>query len=213
MTRIQKLAIFDIDKTIIRSDSMLQFVFYGLKKKPWTAVNLAYIAGKTALYKLRLMDIERAKAAYFFAIRYFEEHDLEHFYDTALVPNLYETAVAEMKRRKEEGCHVLLVTASPHAYAKYFKKLPFVDEVIGTELTSHNGRYIGRIEGNNCKGAEKVVRINHYLQASGYEIDYKHSSAYSDSLTDQPMFRLVHNRYLINRSSPDPELEELRWNK
>ncbi|MFD0712513.1 HAD family hydrolase [Paenibacillus sp. GCM10027626] len=209
---MQKLAIFDIDKTIIRSDSMFQFVMYGIKRKPWTAANLLAICGKTALYKLRLMEVERVKAAYFYAIRYFSEQDLEHFYDTVLVPSMYEVALEEMKRCKDEGCHVLLVTASPHAYTKYFKKLPYVDEVIGTALVCKNGRYNNQIEGNNCKGEEKVARIKQYLQAAGYEIDYKRSAAYSDSLSDMPMFRLVQNRYLINKISSHPELEGLKWN-
>lgn len=205
----KKVAIFDVDKTLIRNDSMFLFVWYGIRKKPLTAFNLLAIGWKTALYKLKLISVEDVKASFFYAIRFFGEAELEEFYDSVLEPNLYGDAREELKRRKESGCHVLLVTASPHAYMKYFKKLPDVDEVIGTELACSNGRYTNRIVGGNCKGEEKAVRINRYLQEAGIRIDYEHSAAYSDSLSDMPMFLLVKNRYLINQYSP--ELEELRW--
>ncbi|WP_438350480.1 HAD family hydrolase [Paenibacillus sp. FA6] len=206
-----KIAIFDIDKTIIRKDSMFLFVWYGIKKRPLAFVKLFEIGLKTLLYKLRLIQVEKVKSSYFHAISFLEETDLEHFYDSVLVPYIYQDALMELKKRKENGYHVLLVSASPHAYLKYFKKLPYVDEVIGTELIRNNGRYTHVIEGNNCKGEEKTIRISHYLKDSGLQIDYENSCAYSDSLSDLPMFRLVKNRYLINLHSPD--LEVLRWNK
>jgi len=207
----KKVAIFDIDKTIIKKDSMFLFVWYGIKKRPLTFINLFAIGLKTVLYKLKLMKVEKVKASYFYAIRFLEEADLEDFYTTSLVQNIYREALKELKDKKENGYHVLLVSASPHAYVKYFKKLPYVDEVIGTELLQQNGRYTNAINGINCKGEEKAVRISRYLKDAGFKIDYEHSCAYSDSMSDLPVFRLVKNRYLINLHSPD--LEELRWNR
>lgn len=206
---MHKIALFDIDKTLIRTDSMIQFVWYGLRKRPWTAYHLASVGLMTALYLLRLVRAERVKASYFYAIRFMEEPELEHFYDTVLAPKLYREALEELAQKKEQGCHVLLVTASPHAYMKYFRKLPWVDGVIGTDLVRRGGRYTNRIEGANCKGAEKTVRIERYLKEAGLVLDYEQSSAYSDSLSDLPMFGLVKNRILVNGRGPG--LEERRW--
>ncbi len=205
----KKVAIFDIDKTIIRKDSMLLFVWYGIKKRPLTLLNLIKIGMSTVLYKLQLMKVEKVKASYYYAISFLEEADLEDFYDSVLVQNIYREALKELKEKKENGYHVLLVSASPHAYVKYFKKLPYVDEVIGTNLIRQHGRYTHIIDGNNCKGKEKSVRINQYLKDVGFHIDYEHSCAYSDSLSDLPVFQLVKNRYLINMHSPN--IEVLRW--
>ncbi|MCR8659655.1 HAD-IB family hydrolase [Paenibacillus endoradicis] len=205
----KKIAIFDIDETIIKKDSMFLFVIYGLKKKPWTVFNLFTIGVVTVLYKLKLMKVEKVKGSFFYAIRFFEETDLENFYNDVLVRNLYQDALQELQVKKEAGYHVLLVSASPHAYVKYFNNLPCVDAVIGTELIQRNGRYTNEIEGNNCKGEEKVVRIRQYLADNDLQIDYEQSCAYSDSLTDMPMFKLVKTRYLINKHSHG--LEELNW--
>lgn len=207
----KKIAIFDIDETIIKKDSMFLFVLDGIKKRPWTVLNLFTIGLVTVLYKLKLMKVEKVKGSFFYAIRYFEESDLHHFYKDVLVRNLYEDALKELQAKKEAGYHVLLVSASPYAYVKYFTDLPCVDAVIGTGLVQHNGRYTNVIEGKNCMGEEKVVRIRQYLAGINIQIDYEQSCAYSDSLTDMPMFKLVKNRYLINKHSAG--LEELSWTK
>lgn len=205
----KKVAIFDIDETIIKKDSMFLFVLYGVKKRPWTFINLVAIGLVTVLYKLKLMKVEKVKGTFFYAIRYFAESDLQNFYNDVLVDNLYQDALKELQEKKEAGFHVLLVSASPYAYVKYFNNLPCVDSVIGTELVQMSGRYTNVINGNNCKGEEKVVRIRQYLADTDIQIDYDQSCAYSDSLTDMPMFQLVKNRYLINKHSPG--LEALSW--
>ena len=55
--------------------------------------------------------------------------------------------------------------------------------------------------GKNCKNAEKVVRLNSILKQLGLEIDYDNSYAYSDSLHDIPMLKMVKNRIRINKKN------------
>ncbi|WP_259391409.1 HAD family hydrolase [Paenibacillus sp. 1011MAR3C5] len=208
---MHKLAIFDIDKTIISKDSMFLFLWYGMKKKPLTWFHAIAVVCKTVLYTLKLMKVEDVKASFFYAIRHMEEEDLERFYETVLKKHIFIEAMEELKTKKAEGYHILLVSASPYAYMRFFKKIPYVDEVIGTNLAIEDGRYTNRVEGVNCKGEEKVVRIHNYLKSRSLLIDYDQSCAYSDSLSDMPLFKLVKNRYLINRSYPG--MEELRWNR
>lgn len=50
------------------------------------------------------------------------------------------------------------------------------------------------------KNAEKVVRLNSILKQLGLEIDYDNSYAYSDSLHDIPMLKMVKNRIRINKN-------------
>ncbi|GIP19268.1 phosphoserine phosphatase [Paenibacillus montaniterrae] len=208
-----KLAIFDIDKTIIRNDSMFQFVRYTTRRYPGLTWWLPVIAAHTLLFKAGFMSVERVKRSYFKGIECMSEQDLEHFYNSRLQTAVFAEAITEMEKRKQEGYHVLLVTASPHAYMKYFATLPYVDDVIGTELVRHaNGNgYTCKIEGMNCKGEEKVRRIQAYLQERSMVIDFDQSCAYSDSLSDLPVMMLVAQRYFINRRVP--QMEELSWGK
>lgn len=213
MTRT-KLALFDIDKTITKHDSMLLFLKYGIANRPRAAVHLTSVLWNLLLYKTGRIPADKAKEAFFCAINYMDEADLEAFYDKILANDVYEEAVEEIRRKYADGYHVLLVTASPHAYMKYFKKLGCVHEVIGTQLEKSNDRYTSRIIGANCKADEKVVRIRQYVSEQQITIDYESSCAYSDCLSDLPMLQLVKHRYVVNRASePSYGLEERRWNR
>lgn len=208
----QKFAIFDVDKTVIHTDSMFRFLLYGWRKKPSSAPHLFKVALHSVLYKAGMMPAEQAKSAYFHAIRHMDDSDLEHFYRTKVLPAMYPEAVKVMKDKKNQGFHVLLVTASPDAYMRFFTELPYVDHVIATKLTFRNGRFTSMIEGKNCKGEEKVLRIRQYIEDTGLVIDYEQSCAYSDSLSDLPMLGLVKHKYLINHNSAHG-CEGLIWNK
>ena len=146
---IQKIALFDVDKTVIQKDSMFQFMFYGLKKKPASLFMLLPVLVNSVLYKLKWMRAEQAKSAYFRWIRFMDEEDLQHFFNTKIKPYIFPEALKEMTAKKREGYHILLVTASPYAYMKYFEQLNAVDGVIGTLLTMNGSRFTHRIEGKN----------------------------------------------------------------
>lgn len=207
-----KAAIFDVDKTIISIDSMFHFVDYGLRRYPALIYRLPAILWFTFLYKAGIVSVEKVKRAYFKGIERMSEEDLKHFFKTRLQTAIFAEANEEMHKRKREGYIVLLVTASPHAYMKFFQELACVDHVIGTQLVRRpNGGYTSIIDGSNCKGEEKVRRIMEYLKGQNQIIDYDQSCAYSDSTSDMPIMELVAKRYFINRRVPGAE--ELRWGK
>ncbi|WLR41550.1 HAD-IB family hydrolase [Bacillus carboniphilus] len=195
---MNKITLFDLDKTLIKSDSMFLFLCYGIKKNPFTSFIIFPILVSTILYKLKFISAKKAKEYYYYPINYLQEEEIKTFYEQILKDKLYKEAVKELKRRKKEGYYNLVISASPYAYIKYFKEHPYIDDVIGTELYMHEGRYTNKILGNNCKGKEKVVRINKHLENKGLKINFEQSYAYSDSLSDSPMFSLVQNKYVIN---------------
>ena len=90
-------------------------------------------------------------------------------------------------------------SASIEGYLR-FCDLP-VDGILGTKTKIVDGKYTSRMIGKNCKNAEKVVRLNSILKQLGLEIDYDNSYAYSDSLHDIPMLKMVKNRIRINKKN------------
>ncbi|UNK16605.1 HAD-IB family hydrolase [Paenibacillus sp. N3/727] len=206
-----KVALFDVDKTIIQKDSMFQFLLFGLQKKPSSFYLIFLIGIYSVFYKLKWMKAERAKSSYFRFINYMNEQDLEHFFNTMVKPYIYPEALMEMNNKKEDGYHILLVTASPYAYMKYFNQFDEVDGVIGTNLVKRGEQFTHMIAGNNCKGQEKVTRIKSYLKEKGIMIDYDQSCAYSDSVSDMPMLQLVNQKYMINRHKHTAGCEGLTW--
>lgn len=208
---IIKIALFDVDKTLIHGDSMFDLLIYTIKKKPYSAFYLPILFIKLLAYKAKIIDITKSKESMFYTLNYLYEDDLKDFYNTILKPKIYKDALAKIKELKSKGYYILLISASPECYLKYFKDEDFVDNVIGTKLEFMNDKFINKISGFNCKGEEKVSRINKFLEEHNLIIDKDNSIAYSDSLSDVPMFNLVNKAYLINSKNSNTEYEILKW--
>lgn len=202
-------AIFDVDHTIINNDSMFSMLFFAIKKKPLIILYAPIILVKIALALLKVIDIKIAKEAIYMPLKYLTERELEDFYDNVLLKNINLEVMERLKFHKEQGCHILLISASPEVYLKYLKKNSCINMVIGTRLKIVNGKYTNKICGENCKGIEKVNRIQHYLKENDLEIDFEKSFGYSDSLSDKPMLSLVKNRYKVNKN--ESSIGEFIW--
>ena len=88
---------------------------------------------------------------------------------------------------------VILISASPEFYVKEFYAIKEVDLIIGTKFTFKDGKFIRKMHGNNCKGEEKVRRLNEVLKEKNIKVDFKNSYMFSDSLSDKPLLDLVGN--------------------
>ena len=69
---------------------------------------------------------------------------------------------------------------------------------LGTKTDIKDGKYTSQMIGKNCKNEEKVKRIQEVIKNHNLEIDYDLSYAYSDSLHDIPMLKMVKNRIKID---------------
>ena len=195
---MEKLAIFDIDYTITRKESLMEFFKYSVSKD---IKNIKFLP--RALYSGFLKFIDNI-----------DEKDLatltKAFYDERLSKLLYKDALDMIKKLKSEGCMVVLISASPEFYIKEFYAIKEVDLIIGTKFTFEGGKFARKMEGNNCKGKEKVERLNQVLKEKNIKVDFKNSYMFSDSLSDKPLLDLVGNPYLINYKKKN-EIEILRW--
>ena len=187
-------AIFDVDFTVINKDSMFLMLLFSIKKKPILILYTPIILIKIVLSLLKIIDVKIAKEAIYLPLKYLTEKELEEFYDKVLLKIVNPEVMNRVKYHKKQGCHILLVSASPEIYLKYFRKNEYVDMVIGTRLNMINGKCTNKICGANCKGIEKIKRIEKYLNENKLEIDFENSFGYSDSLSDKPMLSLVKNR-------------------
>ena len=132
------------------------------------------------------------------------------FYHDRLSKLLYKDAVDMIKKLKNEGFMVILISASTEFYIKEIYEIKEVDLIIGTKFTFENGKFIRRMDGANCKGEEKVRRLKAILEEKNIEADFKNSYMFSDSLSDKPLLDLVGKPYLINYKKKH-EIEILKW--
>jgi HAD superfamily hydrolase (TIGR01490 family) len=102
-------------------------------------------------------------------------------------------ALAELQRYEEEGVRIVLVSASFDFYVNEIAKLLPIDEVICTKAEFKNDQLTGFLDGENCHGAQKIVRINKSINLN----DYNEVFSYSDHHSDVPLLALATTSYAV----------------
>ena len=97
----------------------------------------------------------------------------------------------------DEDIKIFIISAGYECYIKEF----YGEEVkvIANKFIFDEGYFTGEIEGNDCIGNEKIKRLSKEIDLD--LIDRENSYAYSDSLSDLPLFQLVKNNYFIKGNS------------
>ncbi len=211
---MEKLAIFDIDYTITRKESLMEFFKYIVSKDIKNIKFLPRALYSGLMYGIKVYDERKVKECFLKFIENIDEVELANltksFYDERLSKILYKDAVEMIKKLKKEGYMVILISASPEFYIKEFYAIKEVDLIIGTKFAFEGGKFIRKMDGNNCKGEEKVRRLNEVLKEKNIKVDFKNSYMFSDSLSDKPLLDLVGNPYLINYKKKH-KIEVLKW--
>lgn len=212
---MKKLAIFDIDFTITRKETLMQFFRYAIEKDKKNLKFLPRAIFSGMMYGLKFYDEKKVKESFLKFIDGIEEKQLQEvtksFYSDKLEKILYKDAIDMIRKLKGEGYDVYLISASPEFYINQFYNIKEVDHIIGTRFKFQEGKFLREMEGANCKGEEKVKRLKAYLKENNIEVDFKESYMFSDSLSDKPLLDLVGKPYLINFKK-NSEIEILKWN-
>ena len=160
---MEKLAIFDIDYTITRKETLMEFFKYLVSKDIKNIKFLPRALYSGLMYSIKVYDERRVKECFLKFIDNIDEKDLakltKSFYDERLSSILYKDAVDMIKKLKNEGYMVILISASPEFYIKEFYAIKEVDLIIGTKFAFEGGKFVRKMDGNNCKGEEKVKSI------------------------------------------------------
>jgi phosphatidylglycerophosphatase C len=188
------LVLFDFDGTITTKDTLAEFmIFYHGKVKYYAG--LGVLSPILASYVLKLMPNWKSKQ--YFLKWFLKNEDTPTFekkckeFSLQRLPELIRPkALAEIKRYREEGATIAVVSASAENWVK-----PWCDEnkliCLATKLETLNNKLTGNILGKNCHGAEKVCRIQDRFLLSGFD----KVIAYGDSAGDIEMLALAHEQF------------------
>ncbi len=214
-------AFFDFDGTLIRGDSIVRFCLFAFRRR-WTGIcGLLRAGAMGALYALRLISAERSKRGALAFLKGRNEKEVRalagDFCQSELIPRLYPEALREIAAQRARGARVWLVSASTAFYLEPLKEALGLDELVGTRMHVENGVYSGLLDGHNCRGVEKTLRIAEVLAARGEDVDYAGSAAYGDSAGDAPMLMLCADKVAVNPSKKlikaVPGARVARWGK
>lgn len=205
------LAVFDYDGTCIDGQSGALIAMWLERNgylSPYTALGLAWWGFR---YKLHLpYRQERARELMFRDLGKMPHDEvvdlMVRFHDEVLADRIRPQAVQEIARLKEEGCVVVLVSATYKAIAREAAEQLDVDGFVATQMeVDEQGHYTGRVMGDVIAGQYKVDTAanwaNEHLGENAWYLAY----AYGDHHTDTKLLAAAEHPFAV---SPGPTLKK-----
>lgn len=194
-------AFFDFDDTLAKGDSIFPFLLYCIKRGLAPKWQLFKAAAGFLRWKIQPSSGRAVKemTLSFIKGRTVDEMDniARDFFRDVQQKFFFEDAAPELFSLREKGVQIVVVSASSDLYMKVLPEFLPVDAVISTVCETADSCYTGKI-GKNCKGEEKVRRIQAWLTQQGLSIDKERSAGYGDSPSDAPMLLLTSAPTLVN---------------
>lgn len=194
------LAAFDLDGTLTRRDTLMPFLLRTVgREKAYRAV-LATSLPLARAVALGGAHRDRAKAAFLGGVlagvpRARLADAAESYADHVVARSLRPDVRARVDWHHRQGHELVLVSASPELYvAPIGRRLGF-HHVLATRLeVDPDDRFTGRLLGVNCRGPEKVARLQEW-RGRLLELAY----AYGDSAGDREMLDLAVTAVRVGR--------------
>ena len=206
-----RLALFDLDHTLIPFDSGMAFMRFLVARGALPAASDAayleacrrFVAGQIdvlALHRALVLPLAAAKRG-----------ELDAWladFDAALAPTLPPNALALVQAHRDAGDVCCLVTATTRLVAERYAAAFGIEELLATEAQRDSlGRLTGEVVGAPCVGAHKLDKLVTWLALQGHSLaGVAHSSFYSDSIRDLPLLEAVSEPVAVR---PDAALRAL----
>jgi HAD superfamily hydrolase (TIGR01490 family) len=201
------IAFFDMDYTALDASSGLLYVDYLRRQKRLSRRLLLRIAWWTLMYRVSVIDINRAVpkmlsyAEHQNAARLMAESDA--WFELMLKHHIAPRAVEKMKHHQEQGHRVVLISASTQLSVQPVARYLQIDYLC-TQLVERDGEYTGEVVDPPCYGPGKIVWAQRYADARGAAL--RDAYLYTDSHSDQPLLEVVGYPVAVN---PDGRLKRL----
>jgi len=208
------LAIFDLDRTLTKVGTYTPFlIFAALHRAPWRLALLVLWVLAMLGYVIGLFSRKSLKEIGFFLLigRRIPAEALHRlakdFAKRTLAKNMAPGAQKHIQIEQKQGALLMLATASPDFYAIEIATLLGFEMVVATcQSRFPNGDYSFRIQDENCYGMAKLRMVEAACAQEERLRDVHHSTFYSDSASDAPMFCWATQGMAVN---PDRRLRKL----
>ena len=202
------LALFDLDRTLVRKDTAGLFVRYEYRHGLISKARVARVALWRLLYTAGVVDSERVARQVLSWYRGREEAELRqvtgNWFESDVAPLICERGRHAIAEHRARGDVIAVVTASTQFVAERVAVALEIDHVVCTEVDSVGGRLTGELRGPLCFGRGKLTKVEQFVQSlSDPGIRVSGATAYTDSVTDLPLLQAVGSPVAVN---PDPRL-------
>ena len=204
-----KIAIFDLDETLLAGDSSRLWTRYLWDKKIVTDPHFLKLDEQMiADYYAEKLDINQYLYQH---LSYFKNHNINEinhwvndFTETKIQPLLYPEGMSIITQYRQKNIPVIIISATMsflvHAIAKQLN----ADISMGIHMQIKDNYYTGYIEGIPTFREGKVDHLNQWKDVNNINNTYIYF--YTDSINDLPLCYQADNVTVIN---PDQQLAQI----
>jgi phosphatidylglycerophosphatase C len=195
------IAFFDLDGTITQRDTLFPLVLRLLARRPLRMLRLPGLlpacvryafdhdrgALKQSLLRVTLRGMPRDELT----------QESQRFVRDTLARRCFADALAKIRRHREAGHYLVLMSASVDFYVPEFGRQLGFDQSISTGVRWDGDRLDGSLTTENRRGEEKARCVRELLA----QRQDSETFAYGNSDSDLPHLKIVRHGLLVNGSS------------
>ncbi|MDR0347562.1 MAG: RdgB/HAM1 family non-canonical purine NTP pyrophosphatase [Coriobacteriales bacterium] len=205
-----RLAAFDFDGTLLEGHSPVRMVRSLLRRNiiPYRVALQALWWG--VRYRLRIpVEQKEVREHIFRSFSHFPAAEADQlmsdFYRADLRRRLRPRGLEAVKKHREAGEQVVLVSASFTPILKEASHDLGADWFICTQMEVKDGYYTGNVMGQPPEGAQKLVQLAAWADATYHKDGWALVAAYGDHRSDEPLLAAAREAIAVN---PDSGLEK-----
>ena len=198
---VRDIAIFDLDHTLSKRDTYLQFLILFLTAHPLNTMRCVFLPMAVLMHKLHLRDNSWLKEKFLRAVAGGSRIDhvnafSEAFAKKIVQSGLHASAQARIEQHRHNNDYLILASASFDFYVIPIARLLGFDETICTRAEwDTSDRLTGQIVGNNCYGEFKKTVTEKVLASL---CPHGKVTIYSDHHSDLPVLSLASYAVAVN---------------
>jgi HAD superfamily hydrolase (TIGR01490 family) len=202
-----KLALFDLDHTLIAFDSGMAWIDFlvargvlpGEAAHAYRATCRGYLAGTQGI-----RDLHRACVAPTAGYTRAQMQPWQQAFEQAMAPRVPAAMRRLVDAHRAAGDLCAIVTATTRFVAEPFARLFGIAHLVATEAEWRDGHADGAVAGEPCHREHKPAHVARWLAGSARTLgDFAQSCFYSDTLGDLPLLEAVSHPVAV---APDAAL-------
>ncbi len=198
-----RLALFDLDNTLLDADSDLEWSELlasdgAMDRELARAFHAQYHAGTLDIdefLRFQLEPLAREPSTRLSAWR-------ERFIDEIARPRISATGRTRVRDHRERGHEIVLITATNSFLAEPIARELGIENVLATRPEIRDGRFTGRVDGAPCYRAGKLAHLARWLADRSLRLEeIDETWFYSDSHNDVPLLEQVDHPIVVDPDS------------
>ena len=199
------IAFFDLDNTLITSNSGKLLVREARAKGMMSLQDLIRALWMSFLYKFNLMDTEKIIAGmlqWLIGVPVKKVNLLaSEVFLNQMIRTIPDEARNEIIWHQERNATTVILSSALYPVCQAIAGHLNIDVIICTQLETVDGKCTGKTEGKPCFGDEKAIRLTEYCEMNNNKVE--NAWYYGDSFSDFPALLIVGTPVCVN---PDRKL-------